>query len=281
MTISQLNEIDSVLKERPPIISVIMSVYNAEKYLREAVDSILNQTYKDFEFIIINDCSKDNSWSILREYARDHKNIILLNNLDNLGLTRNLNLALSISKGEYIARMDADDISDENRFERQINFFKKEASYDIVGTFSEDIDGRGEILRSRTSPVTHNKIIQMLPRLSPIIHPTVMFKRSSLQRLGFYNVKYTTSQDLELWLRAAGAGLKFYNIPEYLFKYRMDEDFVERKSFKFRWNDFKIRLNGYKHINLPWYKYSFAFIPLVLGIIPKRVYYLLKKIDPR
>lgn len=262
-------------------ISVIMSVYNAEKYLKEAVDSILNQTYKDFEFIIINDCSKDNSRAILREYAKKHKNIILLNNLDNLGLTRNLNLALTIAKGEYIARMDADDISDINRFKRQMDFFKEESSYDIVGTFSEDIDGHGEIIRSRTSPVTHNKIMQMLPKLSPITHPTVMFKRSSLQKLGFYNVKYTTSQDLELWLRAAGAGLKFYNIPEYLFKYRMDEDFVERKSFKFRWNDFRMRIDGYRHINLPWYQYSFAFIPLFLGVIPKPIYLFLKKIDPR
>ena len=94
------------------MISVIMSVYNAEKYLKEAVDSVLNQTYKNFEFIIVNDCSKDNSLAILKEYERDHKNIILINNADNLGLTRNLNLALSIAKGKYVARMDADDISE-------------------------------------------------------------------------------------------------------------------------------------------------------------------------
>ena len=108
-----------------------------------------------------------------------------------------------------------------------------------------------------------------------------MFKKQSLEKLGFYNDKYRTSQDLEMWLRAAGAGLKFYNIPEYLFKYRMDEYYVARKTFKFRWNDFRIRLEGFKHINLPWYKYTFAFIPLILGITPKRAYYLLKKMDPR
>lgn len=277
----QLYCIDAIPDKKSVMISVIMSVYNAEKYLKKAVESILNQTYKDFEFIIINDCSRDNSSAILEEYARYNKNIILLNNLDNLGLTRNLNLALSIARGKYIARMDADDISCLNRFERQVEFLRKDASYDIVGSFSNDIDGHGNIIGTRTSPVTHEKIIRMLPRLSPITHPAVMFKRNSLQKLGYYNVKYTTSQDLDLWLRAAGAGLKFYNIPEYLFQYRMDEDFVKRKTFKFRWNDCKIRLKGYKYIKLPWYKYSYAFIPLVLGIVPKRIYVLLRRLDPR
>lgn len=268
-------------KEFPFMISVIMSVYNAEKYLREALDSIVEQTYKNFEFIIINDCSNDSSWSILKEYANNHKNIVLFNNIDNLGLTRNLNLALCFAKGKYIARMDADDISDLKRFERQIEFFNKNPLYDIVGTFSVDIDGNGHIIRKRTAPIFHSKIIRMLPKLSPITHPTVMFKKSSLQPLGYYNVKYATSQDLDLWLRAAGAGLKFYNIPEFLFKYRMDENFLDRKSLKFRWNDTKIRLKGYKHINLPLHKYRFAFIPLILGIIPKPLFLLLKMIDPR
>ncbi len=263
------------------MISVIMSVYNAEKYLRDAVDSILNQTYKSFEFIIVNDCSKDNTWAILKEYEKKYKSIRLINNVENLGLTKNLNRALTISKGEYIARMDADDISELNRFERQIEFFEKHKDVDIIGTFSKDINENGEILRIRTTPITHNDIISMLPKFSPISHPTVMFRKNSLEKLGFYNVKYRTSQDLEMWLRAAGAGLKFHNIPEFLFKYRMDDDYVGRKSFKFRWNDFKIRFEGYKHINLPWYKYTYAFIPLVLGIIPESIYNLLKKMDPR
>ena len=258
-----------------------MSVYNAEKYLKEAIDSILNQTYKDFEFIIVNDCSKDNSWNILKEYEKKHINIRLINNLENLGLTKNLNRALAISKGDYIARMDADDISELNRFERQMEFFETHEDVDIVGTFSKDINEFGEIIRTRTTPITHIDIIRMLPKLSPIAHPTVMFRKNSLEKIGFYNIKYRTSQDLEMWLRAAGAGLKFYNIPEYLFKYRMDDDYVSRKTFKYRWNDFKLRLEGYKHIKLPWYKYTYAFIPLILGIIPESIYNLLKKMDPR
>ena len=263
------------------MISVIMSVYNAEKYLKEAIESILNQTYQDFEFIIVNDCSKDSSWAILQDYEKSHKCIRLIDNTENLGLTKNLNRALAISKGKYIARMDADDISELNRFERQIAFFNNDKTVDILGTFSHDVDEHGGIIRPRKAPIAHHDIMKMLPKFSPIAHPTVMFKKSSLEKIGFYNPKYRTSQDLEMWFRAAAAGLKFHNIPEYLFKYRMDSDYVARKTFKFRWNDYKLRLEGYKHIHLPWYRYVYALIPLILGIIPESIYNLLKKIDPR
>lgn len=263
------------------MISVIMSVYNAEKYLKEAVDSVLNQTYKNFEFIIVNDCSKDNSLAILKEYERDHKNIILINNADNLGLTRNLNLALSIAKGKYVARMDADDISEPTRFEKQRQFLKGHKDVDIIGSFSKNINEFGEVLGTRTTPVNHSDIINVLPKLCPMSHPTIMFRKSSLQNLCYYNVKYTTSQDYDMWFRAAKAGLRFHNIPEYLLKYRMDSNYVGRKTFKFRWNDFKLRLEGYNKLNMPFYKYTYALIPLALGIIPNSMYAILKTLDPR
>ena len=263
------------------MISVIMSVYNAEKYLEKAIDSILNQTYQDFEFIIVNDCSNDGSYAILKEYEKNYKCIRLINNTKNLGLTKNLNRAIAASKGEYIARMDADDISEINRFERQIEYFNNHKEVDILGTFSNDINEYGEVIRTRTNPVSHNEIISMLPKLSPMAHPSVMFKKRSLEKIDFYNEKYRTSQDLEMWYRAAGTGLIFHNIPEFLFQYRIDGNFLARKTFKFRWNDYKLRLEGFKHIKLPWYKYSYAFIPLVLGFLPGSIYNLLRKIDPR
>jgi glycosyltransferase involved in cell wall biosynthesis len=258
-----------------------MSVYNAEEYLREAVESILNQTYQNFEFIIVDDCSKDNSLAILKEYEKHYTSIKLISNSENLGLTKNLNRAIAESKGEYIARMDADDISEPNRFERQIEYFNTHKDLDILGTFSNDIDGNGVVFRKRTTPIKHKDIVKMLPKLCPISHPTVMFKKDSLEKIGFYNEKYRTSQDLEMWYRAAGAGLMFGNVPEFLFKYRMDTNFLARKTFKFRWNDYKLRIEGFKHINLPWYKYGYALIPIVLGILPSSIYNSLKKIDPR
>lgn len=104
------------------MISVVMSVYNAEKYLPEAIESILHQTYSNFEFIIINDCSNDRSLSIIKEYSLKDNRIVLINNSANLGLTKNLNKAISVAKYEFIARMDADDVSLPDRFERQMNF---------------------------------------------------------------------------------------------------------------------------------------------------------------
>lgn len=263
------------------MISVIMSVYNAEQYLKEAVDSVLRQTYKNFEFIIVNDCSKDNSLAILKNYEKKHKNITLISNADNMGLTRNLNLALSIAKGEYIARMDADDISEPTRFEKQRLFLKTHKEVDIIGSFSKNINEFGVVLGTRTTPINHNDILNVLPKLCPMSHPTIMFRKSSLEKLCFYNVKYTTSQDYDMWFRAASAGLRFHNLPEYLLQYRMDDKYVARKTFKFRWNDFKLRLEGYHTMKLPFYKYTYALIPLALGIIPNSVYALLKTLDPR
>lgn len=258
-----------------------MSVYNAEKYLEKAIDSIVNQTYQDFEFIIINDCSTDNSSTILNGYNQRYPQIKLINNTSNLGLTKNLNKALSLAKGDFIARMDADDISELHRFERQMDFFSKNKSVDILGTFSKNINEKGNFIGSRTAPVSHNQIMRVLPKLCPVAHPTVMFRKNSLERIGFYNDKFRTSQDYDMWFRAAKIGLKFHNLPEYLLQYRMNDAYVGRKTFKFRWNDFKLRLEGYKHINLPHHKYIYASIPLILGVIPGAMYNQLKKIDPR
>lgn len=263
------------------MVSVVMSVYNAEKYLAEAIESIVNQTYQDFEFIIVNDCSNDSSLDIILDYEKRYNSIRLLNNTKNIGLTKSLNKAISVAKGEFIARMDADDISEHHRFERQIAYFEEHDDIDILGTFSNDINGQGEIFRKRTTPVHHDDIVRMLPKLCPMAHPTVMFRKDSLALIGFYNERFRTSQDLEMWFRAAGVGLRFANIPEFLFKYRMDSDFLDRKTFQFRWNDYKLRLEGFKYIKLPWYKYGYAFIPILLGILPSSVYNSLKKIDPR
>src|SRR3989338_10709157 len=133
-------------------ISVIMSVYNGMPYLPEAVKSILNQTYKNFEFIIIDDASTDQSTKYLR-FLKD-KRIKLIKNSKNLGLAASLNKALKFAKGEYIARMDADDISLPKRFEKQVKFFKKHPSVDICGTWVNLIDDVGKIIGEKKYPIS-------------------------------------------------------------------------------------------------------------------------------
>lgn len=267
--------------KKQPRISVIMSVYNGSKYLNESVESILKQTFVDFEFLIIDDCSLDDSLETLKLFASKDSRIKLYTNTENLGLTKNLNKLIKVAEGEFIARMDADDISENNRFQRQIDYFNNHADIDILGTYSSDIDENGKVFRKRTTPLVHEDIIKILPMLCPMTHPSIMFKKNSFEKIGFYNDKYLTSQDLDMYFRAVGSGLKFANIPEYLFKYRMDSEFLKRKNLKFRLNDYKLRIEGFKHMKLPWYKYGYALVPLILGILPSSFYNTLKKIDPR
>lgn len=264
-----------------PRISVIMSVYNAEVYVVEAIKSILNQSFSDFEFLIIDDCSNDDSINILNLYAQKDARIRIFANKENLGLTKNLNKLIQISNGEFMARMDADDISLSERFNEQIKHFENHPDIDIIGTFSENISNDGTVIGKRKVPVTHEEIRKLLPKLNPLSHPTVMFRTSALKRIGGYDERYKTSQDFHLWYKAIGNGLKLMNIPSVLFQYRMDNDYASRKSFQYRMNEFKIKLDGYKLIGLPWYKYHYALISLVLAFVPSFLFLQLKKIDPR
>ncbi len=263
------------------MISIIMSVYNAEKYLKESLESILSQTYKNFEFIIVEDCSSDSSLNILKEYAMQDQRIILIENKRNLGLTKNLNKAIKISKRKYIARMDADDISEKNRLEEQIKFLENNHEIDILGTFSKNINELGEVIGRRKAPIKHEDILKLLPKVNPIAHPTVMFRKSSLKQIGGYNEAYRKCQDYELWFRAASFGLKMHNIPNFLMKYRMNDNYVTRKSWEYRKTDIKIRLKGYKELRLSHPKYIYLLIPIILACMPSSFYSLLKKLDPR
>ncbi|RLD62356.1 MAG: glycosyltransferase family 2 protein [Bacteroidetes bacterium] len=262
-------------------VSIIMAAYNAEKYITQSIESLINQTYTDFELILIDDGSTDETKNIINHFSDNDDRIIPVFNEKNLGLTKNLNKGIALSNGEFIARMDADDISYLTRLEKQVEFLKNNPGIDLVGTASIDIDKNGMELNKRIVPETHQQIVNLLPKANPISHPTVMFRKKSFSKVNFYNVEYKTTQDYELWFRAIGAGLKFYNLQEILLQYRMDDTYIKRKSFKYRLYDFKLRLHGFKYIKLPIYRYYYALIPIMLGIVPDSLYLLLKKFDPR
>ena len=265
------------------MISVIMSVYNADKYLRESIESILNQTFTNFEFIIINDASTDNSLKIIEEYKKKDKRIILISNENNAGLASSLNLGIKQSKYDFIARMDADDISEPERLEKQLGFLLDNKHIDILGTFASIIDEDGEITAKQKMPLSHYEIVKMLVKLNPIIHPTIIFRKMALNRINFYNPKFSQNapEDYELWFRAVKSGLIFYNLPEYLIRYRINNSHLSRKNLSFRVNEFKIRLKGYKLLKVSFYKYIYLFVPLILGIAPAALYHRLKTNDPR
>ncbi len=262
-------------------VSVIMSAFNDEKFLTESLESIIRQTYTDFELILFDDGSTDLTSNIIKEYASKDERIIPIFNETNLGLTVNLNRGIQLSRGTFIARMDADDISMASRFEKQVSFLDLNPEIDLVGSASADINSAGNEIQLRAVPEKHEDIINLLPKANPMTHSAVMFRKKSFEGIDFYNESYRTIQDYEMWFRAAGNGLKFHNLKEVLLKYRMDDDYVSRKSFSYRLSDCKLRLKCFHYINLPYYRYYYALIPVFLGLIPRKLYPFVKRIDPR
>lgn len=184
---------------RDPLISVVMAVHNGADYLREAIESILNQTYDNFEFIIIDDASTDDSPQIIEEYMDDHRIKIITNKVQ-LGLTKSLNIGISIAKGEFIARQDSDDVSLPERFEMQIDELIKDRKIGVLGTGAYIIDQFGNTINVMIPPirVTRGDLLSG----NKIIHGSAMIRRAFLKKLGGgYNPMFKYSQDYELWLR--------------------------------------------------------------------------------
>lgn len=209
-----------------PKITVLMSVYNGEKYLRYAIESILNQTYKDFEFLIINDASTDTSRDIILSY-KDPR-IRLIDNNKNIGLTLSLNTGLRLARGKYIARMDADDVSMPERLEEEIKFMEIHRDHAVVGTFVRILNENSEIIRSLERPIEDVKIREFLKIDNCIAHGSVMIKKECLLDVGLYDESMLRSQDYDLWLRISEK-YKLANIPDYLYMWRGHNDNIEAK----------------------------------------------------
>ncbi len=196
-------------------ISVIMSVYNGGTYLREAIESILNQTFTDFEFIIVNDASTDNSLETIQGYQDER--ISLINNEANIGLTKALNKAMIQARGEFLARQDADDISLPNRFEEQIKYLGKYPEVGLLGTSIYEIDESGNVIGKNIALAKPG--IKDLLKSNKFSHGSVMFRNNIIDKLGGYNELLKSSQDHELWLRIA-YHYEVRNLPGIFYKLR-------------------------------------------------------------
>lgn len=209
---------------KKPAISVIMSIYSEPvEWLDMAIESILNQTYRDFEFIIVNDNpSRVENKKVLELIAKKDTRVKVISNKENIGLTRSLNVALRKCHGEYIARMDADDISLPSRFKQQISFLESHPNVDVLSSyvlsFMEDDRTHTKLMKY---PVSNNQIQELLAFGNPVAHPTVFLRKSSLNRYGLeYNESVRKSQDYGLWLDFALRGAIFYTLPIPLLMYR-------------------------------------------------------------
>ncbi|WP_052671756.1 glycosyltransferase family 2 protein [Photobacterium leiognathi] len=207
------------MSDKLPLVSVILPVYNAEKYLHEALSSIVEQTYTNLEIIVINDGSTDNSLSIIKEFSVVDERIKIINR-ENKGLIYSLNEAISISTGQYIARMDADDISLPLRIEKQVQLL--ETGYDICGCHFHFITENGKFIKSRVVSVNPHFQSIILTRSTPFAHGSVLIRKSFLDnnKIEYSNENYTSAEDYNLWVECFNYGARISNVDDYLFKYR-------------------------------------------------------------
>jgi glycosyltransferase involved in cell wall biosynthesis len=190
-----------------PKVSVVMSVYNSARYLRESIDSILNQTFTNFEFIIIDDASSDSSWNILAEYAHRERRMKLFKNNENIGLTKSLNKALKLAQGEYVARQDADDVSLPERFQKQVELLDKSPEVVLVSCNINLIDAQGRYIEKQQRACDRDLIPWYLLFYNHLAgHSQVMFRQKPVEDLGGYSAHYRYSQDYELWSRLVKVG---------------------------------------------------------------------------
>jgi glycosyltransferase involved in cell wall biosynthesis len=216
-------------EDRIPVVSVLMPVHNGGKYLAEAVESILNQTFRDFEFLILDDGSTDESLKLLRQYAKKDSRLQVISR-KNRGLTFTLNELLSYARGEFVARMDADDVSFPDRFDRQVAFLKENHKVVCVGGASQMIDSAGRYLTTLLQPQTDVEIQTLvLGGHGAITHPSAMMRNTSLKLVGGYDEKYNTAEDLDLWLRLGEVG-ELANLPDVLLKYRLHDKSISEIS---------------------------------------------------
>jgi len=212
-----------------PKVSVVMSVYNGEKYLREAIDSILAQTFEDFEFIIINDGSTDGTANILKEFPDPR--IRIFENAKNEGLTRSLIRGCKEAPGKYIARMDADDISYPDRFQKQVEFLNARPEVGLVGSAWYYIDPQGNTFGEISFPLEHESILEDVGTFNPFIHGSVMFRAAVYNEVGGYREFFQQTQDYDLWLRFAKK-TRIANLPDFLYMHRHHDKKIAVKNVR-------------------------------------------------
>ena len=214
-----------------PSVSVVMSAYNGECFLREAVESILDQSFRDFEFIVINDGSTDGSAAMLDSYQRNDPRVRVYHQ-ENSGLVESLNRGCKLARGKYIARMDADDIALRNRLMYQVEFMEKHPEVGVVGGAIEVINASGKSLQPDRHPCEDHEINQALLRGdTPLVHPTVLMRKDALVSVGGYRKVVLDSEDYDLWLRIADHW-KLANLDVPVLKYRRHLGQVSVRKFK-------------------------------------------------
>jgi glycosyltransferase EpsE len=253
-----------------PKVSVIMSVYNCEDSIKSSIESIKTQTFEDWECIICDDGSTDNTLSILNISTKDDKRFILIRNDENCGLGASLNRCISMAGGEYLARQDADDISLNTRFEEQLTFLEDNPDVTVVGTYSTLFDDKGlcwGLWKRPLKPVNKDWL-----KDSCVTHATVMMKKKDIIEVGCYNEKTLLRvEDQDLWIRLIKRGCKIMTLPKVLCSIHWDISDYSRRKIKYRWNEIKVKYKAFCLFDVPFFYGIYLLKPVITGLIPSKL----------
>ena len=263
-------------------ISILMGIYNCDSTLCEAIDSIINQTYSNWEFIICDDGSKDNSYNIAKSYEKaDPKRFKVIQNSENRGLNATLNRCLEMATGEYVARMDGDDICDPMRLQKEVEFLNNHPEYAIVSTHMTTFDSDGEWGCIKT--LEYPQIKDFPTQVPMFCHAPCMIRRNAFIDVKGYteDKKLLRVEDYHLWFKFYAKGYRGYNIQEPLYKMRDDRNALHRRTPQARINGIYATFLGFRMVHIPKWMYIYAIknaiVEVIKIIIPDKFYEFLHK----
>lgn len=250
-----------------PTVSIIISVHNGGDTLVKALESIESQTFTDYEVLIVNDASTDNTQSLLRKWQSKFppKKCILIDNSENIGLTKSLNKGIEKASGKFIARLDHDDTWDQEKLRKQINFFRSHPDHGIVGTWYTN-HGKSKSKKVEL-PVSDKEIKRNIFRKNPFGHSCVVFKKTLWEKSGRYDERLRHGQDLDLWFRFLPL-TKMANIPEILCHRQIHETVNKPLQMK---THIKTTMKYIRKYNAPLASYLYLIEPLLVMLTPKRI----------
>jgi len=259
-----------------PRVSVIMGAYNCASTVAASIESILGQGYRDFEFVICDDGSSDATPEILHSYAERDDRVVVIRNEVNHGLSRSLNRCIETARGEYLARMDGDDVSREDRLGRQVRFLDDHPEYAFCGCSVALFDSGGVWGKIDYPEIPEARSFLLR---SPFAHPTVMFRASCFEKAGCYDCGSSIgrSEDYDLFMRLYAKGLRGYNIPDYLFEYREELLSYRRRRLRYAFTEAWVRYQGFRRLGLLPYGLPFVAKPILVGLLPKSAYTKMRK----
>lgn len=274
------------IKSKEIKVSILMGIYNCADTLSESIESILNQTFQEYELILCDDGSKDDTYDIAKEYQKKYKHkIVLLKNDKNRGLNYTLNKCLKNAKGEYIARQDGDDISLSNRLKREYDFLESNSQYDIVSCPMIYFDEYGDWGKGKV--ISEPQVKDFVRHTPFFCHAPCMIRKKAILSVGGYTVdkKLLRYEDCDLWYKMYAKGFRGYNLQEPLYKMRDDRNAANRRTFESRIRIIYVMYRGFKMVHMP--RIYYLYLPVIfvknfiLALLPKNIYEKIHKIRQR